>query len=1216
MTCCKKEISIFKGFGTKWDNIDLILVSFDSEIDIDGFGAEFYIGDIVKTYENIQDGFAINLTAQETETLPLGATTGTLVLVDLENNKHPFSTELPFLVKDWEDGDIKLDGFNITIGARVEDNKLNIKIETSNPEKINEETIRGYISVHNNSEEAHPYIQGLISAEKERAETAEQSLESGKADKSTSLEGYGITNAYTKSQTDSTFATKTELTTGLSEKQNTISDLATIRSNASAGKTASDTIARYGNVVTHNVNEFATAAQGAKADSAVQPSQLSSVATSGSYNDLNNKPTIGNGILTLQKNGESIGSFTANSTVGTIVNITVPTTASDIGALPDTTKVNDISTVTQKNAINSGATVGSIAQITTNKNAIGDLESLQTSVKSDLVNAINEVDAYTVANTSNISVINSKIPNQASSTNQLADKNFVNSSIATNTANFIGTFDSVEALNDYSGPVTNNDYAFVIGTTSTSIVYNRYKYSTAVNPPAWLFEYSLNNSSFTEAEWTAINSGITPEGVEQITTNQEAIGNLESLTTDDKTDLVSAINEVNAVSITAVQPEDLAQVAFSGSYEDLSDTPNINDATLTIQKNGSTVATFTANSDTNKTANITVPTQPSDIGAVAANTEITGGTKCKITYDSKGLVTNGENLNQSDIITALGYTPYNSTNPAGYTTNVGTVTSVNNVSPVNGDVSLSIPTVYDSTITIQKNGTNVDSFTTNASSNKSINITVPTQASDVNALPSSTKYGADLSLTSDTLQLLDQDGNNLGNSVSLPDPSLKANVGLDNLTSTGKNIGNWSSNVTNCITSIPQDIKLELNDGTLTLKAGSKVYVPNGFEQDGTTPKFDTVTFQNDVLCYDGYTTAGVRLMTYLNTEGQLPGVVTTFFNSGDTTKMNSTTAYDYARFYNTTTNKMYRGNGSNVWVEVYQSLPIAIATNDSSGKYTLNQTFNGFGYMGSTIFALPGIKGLIPNGRNADGTLKNEEITINEVRTRTFTTQTKDYVLGISQSNISVTEGYTYNEKENLNYSGSVLWGVFVVGNISLSSGVVTYFKTNQTFRAIDYNDMMKPGMLMPYAGSQAPTGWLICDGSAVSRTIYSDLFSVIGTTYGSGDGGTTFNIPNFINKTFWGGTTSTSGTVKSAGLPNITGTVSRILTGTSSQGSNVAAGTGAFSNMSAAAVSKDATASSAKWWNDNRTLNFNASKSNSIYGNSTTVQPPAIQTLIIIKY
>ena len=65
------------------------------------------------------------------------------------------------------------------------------------------------------------------------------------------------------------------------------------------------------------------------------------------------------------------------------------------------------------------------------------------------------------SNTSAIEVINSKIPSQATSENKLTDKNFVNSSIATNTAYFIGTFQSVEDLEDYSGTLTNNDYAFV-----------------------------------------------------------------------------------------------------------------------------------------------------------------------------------------------------------------------------------------------------------------------------------------------------------------------------------------------------------------------------------------------------------------------------------------------------------------------------------------------------------------------------------------------------------------------------------------------------------------------------------------------------------------------------------------------------------------------------------------------------------------------------------
>lgn len=56
--------------------------------------------------------------------------------------------------------------------------------------------------------------------------------------------------------------------------------------------------------------------------------------------------------------------------------------------------------------------------------------------------------------------------------------------------------------------------------------------------------------------------------------------------------------------------------------------------------------------------------------------------------------------------------------------------------------------------------------------------------------------------------------------------------------------------------------------------------------------------------------------------------------------------------------------------------------------------------------------------------------------------------------------------------------------------------------------------GSLTMFSGSTAPAGWLICDGSAVSRTTYNDLFAVTGTTYGSGDGSTTFNLPNMQNR------------------------------------------------------------------------------------------------------
>ena len=101
---------------------------------------------------------------------------------------------------------------------------------------------------------------------------------------------------------------------------------------------------------------------------------------------------------------------------------------------------------------------------------------------------------------------------------------FVNSSIATNTANYISNngepFTSVEQLEAYSGTVTNNDYAFVTGTDSDSnTYYDRYKATVKGSSVTWSLEYRLNNSSFTAAQWSAINSGITSALVVKIHTH-------------------------------------------------------------------------------------------------------------------------------------------------------------------------------------------------------------------------------------------------------------------------------------------------------------------------------------------------------------------------------------------------------------------------------------------------------------------------------------------------------------------------------------------------------------------------------------------------------------------------------------------------------------------------------------------------------------------------
>ena len=69
----------------------------------------------------------------------------------------------------------------------------------------------------------------------------------------------------------------------------------------------------------------------------------------------------------------------------------------------------------------------------------------------------------------------------------------------------------------------------------------------------------------------------------------------------------------------------------------------------------------------------------------------------------------------------------------------------------------------------------------------------------------------------------------------------------------------------------------------------------------------------------------------------------------------------------------------------------------------------------------------------------------------------------------------------------------------------------TMKSVPASDFKEYIMPtGALMPYAGTSAPTGFLLCYGQAISRSTYADLFSAISTTYGTGDGSSTFNLPD----------------------------------------------------------------------------------------------------------
>ena len=171
-------------------------------------------------------------------------------------------------------------------------------------------------------------------------------------------------------------------------------------------------------------------------------------------------------------------------------------------------------------------------------------------------------------------------------------------------------------------------------------------------------------------------------------------------------------------------------------------------------------------------------------------------------------------------------------------------------------------------------------------------------------------------------------------------------------------------------------------------------------------------------------------------------------------------------------------------------------------------------------------------------------------------------------------------DDKANINGSASQRFQV--------APGVNSYDAVNMS--QLKSNTPVGTIIMIGFDG--VPDGYLKCNGATVSRSTYSELFNVIGVTYGEGDGSNTFQLPDFQNKVPWGKADDATLGYIEAGLPNITGEMGQ---GTFYIGS----GTGFGFN-----------------YNLNAATHFDASRSNPIYGKSTTVQPPSCKTVFCIKY
>ena len=243
-------------------------------------------------------------------------------------------------------------------------------------------------------------------------------------------------------------------------------------------------------------------------------------------------------------------------------------------------------------------------------------------------------------------------------------------------------------------------------------------------------------------------------------------------------------------------------------------------------------------------------------------------------------------------------------------------------------------------------------------------------------------------------------------------------------------------NITNCLTEIPQDIKLEFADGVLTLKAGSKVYVPNG------AGVFDVVNIANDI------SNSGNAAKSFAITNGSIL-VWTNYVSSGGTAPENP---YNGQIWYDTTNNVVKRYSTSvGTWVGGF-SLPVALLNLNATTSTTVTemQVFNGFGYIGSTVFVLPGVKGLIPNGRNEDGTLKNILLTVNSVKTNNYTGTNNNLWWGFAPNVYFQTGSLVQYDSIN----NTINWKVSIFAKSTVENGRITSFEPKPAFRAVDYND------------------------------------------------------------------------------------------------------------------------------------------------------------------
>lgn len=343
-----------------------------------------------------------------------------------------------------------------------------------------------------------------------------------------------------------------------------------------------------------------------------------------------------------------------------------------------------------------------------------------------------------------------------------------------------------------------------------------------------------------------------------------------------------------------------------------------------------------------------------------------------------------------------------------------------------------------------------------------------------------------------------------------------------------------------------------------------------------------------------------------------------------------------------------YRGGGSIVWAEDVTDLQTIVTNMDKNTVYIDGSNFMiGDLKMGEgtsdnpykSIVNVDLVDGIDVSAHNHTGNTNGSLIPTAGIENGAIV---ENKLANGAVTNSKIYTAAVTNDKVRTDTLTADKFNSTMIGNglkrIAANSVPNSILQTNIDNSSIVFNNgvMQVPiivnltGVVVPFAGTVAPAGWLLCDGKTYNIGEYQRLFQVIGNTYG-GDGISTFKVPDFRGKTFWGGDASNVGTNLAAGIPNhyhvfstmgnnngyFPGTkdtkeIDRANTGSgdvgyrgwngSNGGGSFHADTTTFEGVCVTTVGAQVKAQNGK--------NYGVYKSA-----ATTVQPPAIQMMFIIK-